>query len=231
MLDLIRQSASSWGVKVLFGIIILVFVFWGVGSIGTNSKTQVIATVNERPILAQTFHRAQQRAVETMRQRNPEMTQEELKALGLNRQVLESLVADELMAEKAAALGVTAADVEVRQKINELPYFQNESGQFDPDLYRRILQSERIPIAEFEADMRRSIISEKLETFMTFPAQASEAEARELFEYSREQRTLQYLLVADTDFMDQVNATDEEIASFYEEHKEDFSVPLRLSFA
>ena len=32
MLDVIRANAQSWGVKIAFGIIILVFVFWGVGS-------------------------------------------------------------------------------------------------------------------------------------------------------------------------------------------------------
>lgn len=230
MLDAIRQSASSWGVKILFGIIILVFMFWGVGSF-TGSKTQVVATVNERPILVQTFQRAQERAVENMRQRNPEVSQEELRAMGLSRQVLESLVAEELLAEKASKLGVTVSDVELRQKINQLPYFQNESGQFDPDLYRRILSSQHIPIAEFEEDMRRSIVSEKLQGYVTYPAQASEDEARELFEYSREKRTLQYLMVEDNAYAEQVNATDEEIAAFYEEHKEDFSVPVRLSFS
>lgn len=33
MLDLIRANAQSWGVKIAFGIIILVFVFWGVGGL------------------------------------------------------------------------------------------------------------------------------------------------------------------------------------------------------
>ncbi|TVM16195.1 peptidylprolyl isomerase [Oceanidesulfovibrio indonesiensis] len=231
MLDAIRQSATSWGVKVLFGIIILVFVFWGVGSIGDGSKTQVVATVNERPILAQTFRQAQQRAVENMRQRNPEVTHEELRAMGLGRQVLESLVAEELLAEKAAQLGVTVSDVELRQKIYQLPYFQDESGQFDPDLYRRILNSQRIGIAEFEDDMRRSILSEKIERYVTHPAKASEEEAHELFGYSREKRTLQYLLVENDDYLDQVNATDEEVAAYYEENKEAFSVPMRLSFS
>lgn len=32
MLDVIRANAQSWGVKVAFAIIIIVFVFWGVGS-------------------------------------------------------------------------------------------------------------------------------------------------------------------------------------------------------
>ena len=32
MLDGIRANAQSWGVKLAFGIIIIVFVFWGIGS-------------------------------------------------------------------------------------------------------------------------------------------------------------------------------------------------------
>ena len=32
MLDLIRSNSQSFGVKLAFGIIILVFVFWGIGS-------------------------------------------------------------------------------------------------------------------------------------------------------------------------------------------------------
>ncbi len=32
MLEVIRSNAQSWGVKIAFGIIILVFVFWGVAA-------------------------------------------------------------------------------------------------------------------------------------------------------------------------------------------------------
>ena len=34
MLDGIRTKAQSWGVKMIFGIIIIVFVFWGVSNTG-----------------------------------------------------------------------------------------------------------------------------------------------------------------------------------------------------
>lgn len=230
MLDLIRQSASSWGVKILFGVIILVFVFWGVGSF-TGSKTQVVATVNERPILVQTFRRAQERAIENIRQRNPDVSVEDLKAQGISTQVLQRLVADELLADQGNALGIRASDVEVRNKIASLPYFQSQSGQFDPELYRRILNSQHIQIAEFEDDMRRAIVTEKLQRYVTDSIQVPEWEARDLFDYSREKRTLQYLSVDDAKYMDQVNATDAEVQAYYDEHKDDFSVPARISFS
>ena len=56
MLDLIRANAQSWGVKIAFGIIILVFVFWGVGGL-TGGASTVILTVNGEPITIQEFQR------------------------------------------------------------------------------------------------------------------------------------------------------------------------------
>ena len=56
MLDLIRANAQSWGVKSAFGIIILVFVFWGVGGL-TGGPSTVILTVNGEPITIQEFQR------------------------------------------------------------------------------------------------------------------------------------------------------------------------------
>ena len=60
MLDLIRANAQSWGGKIAFGIIILVFVFWGVGGL-TGGPSTVILTVNGEPITIQEFQRKYER--------------------------------------------------------------------------------------------------------------------------------------------------------------------------
>ena len=49
MLDLIRANAQSWGVKIAFGIIILVFVFRGVGG-QTGGPSPGFHTVNGVPL-------------------------------------------------------------------------------------------------------------------------------------------------------------------------------------
>ena len=56
MLDGIRANAQSWGVKLAFGIIIVVFVFWGIGSY-TGPKG-LVASVNGRNITEVEFQRA-----------------------------------------------------------------------------------------------------------------------------------------------------------------------------
>ena len=63
MLDYIRSNAQSFGVKVAFAIIILVFMFWGVGSLTDGGSSNVVAKVNGEPITAQQFEQAYQRAV------------------------------------------------------------------------------------------------------------------------------------------------------------------------
>ena len=47
MLDFIRSNAQSLGVKLIFGLIILVFIFWGVGSITDTSSGTVVAVNTE----------------------------------------------------------------------------------------------------------------------------------------------------------------------------------------
>ncbi|MDL1984240.1 MAG: SurA N-terminal domain-containing protein, partial [Deltaproteobacteria bacterium] len=38
MLRFLRQSATSWLIKIILGAIVIVFVFWGVGSFRSQRK-------------------------------------------------------------------------------------------------------------------------------------------------------------------------------------------------
>ncbi|MFB3040795.1 MAG: SurA N-terminal domain-containing protein, partial [Candidatus Poribacteria bacterium] len=58
MLDFMRSRVQSVWTKVLFSIIVLVFVFWGVDSFDDNAQVQTVATVNEDPISLKEFQQA-----------------------------------------------------------------------------------------------------------------------------------------------------------------------------
>ena len=49
MLEYIRDKSQSLGVKLAFGLIILVFVFWGVGNFNDRSAGTLVAVVNGDP--------------------------------------------------------------------------------------------------------------------------------------------------------------------------------------
>lgn len=65
MLEGIRNNTQSIWVKLAFGLIILVFVFWGIGSY--QSASGVVATVNGVDITEQEFILAYNQQLEGVR--------------------------------------------------------------------------------------------------------------------------------------------------------------------
>ena len=132
MLDYIRSNAQSFGVKVAFGVIILVFVFWGVGSFNDRNSANVVAIVNGDPILVQQFEQAYRNAEESILRNNPGVTREQLKEQHLGRQVLRDLIQQTLLAQEAARAGVSVTPLELRQAVGRIKSFQDAQGRFDP---------------------------------------------------------------------------------------------------
>lgn len=230
MLESIRRSAESWGVKILFGIIILVFVFWGVGSFNGN-ESNVVAMVNERPILTKEFAQNVERATNELRRRNPDMSYDDMNALGLRRQVLSQMITDELLHEEAAKMHLTASPVEVAAQIRNIPAFLDDKGNFDKQRYVSVLSSQGMTPAMFEEDVRSAITATKLRRYVTLPAEMSEEEAKDIFLFSGEQRSLEYVLFGAEKFAADITPTEEQIATFYEENKETYKLPERVSMA
>ena len=123
MLDYIRSNAQSFGVKVAFAIIILVFMFWGVGSLTDGGSSNVVAKVNGEAITAQQFEQAYQRAAEYAMRNDPSLTREALVQQKLGRQVLNELISAQLIRQEAARVGMTVSPEEMHYVVSKLPAF------------------------------------------------------------------------------------------------------------
>lgn len=132
MLDLIRSNSQSFGVKLAFGIIILVFVFWGIGSITDTGSVNVVAMVNGQPITFQTFEMAYRRAEEQANQSNPGRRWTDQDKSQLGHQVFQSLLSEELLVQEAGKNGFSVSPLELRKYVENIPAFRNDKGQFDP---------------------------------------------------------------------------------------------------
>jgi len=101
-----RDYATSWLIKVVLGAIVIVFVFWGVGSF-RNRKANSVASVNGDIITLGDYRSTYNRLLEQTRQRfGGSLNEEMLKLLQLNRKALDQLVDQQLMLQKAADLKI-----------------------------------------------------------------------------------------------------------------------------
>ncbi|MGD9608402.1 MAG: SurA N-terminal domain-containing protein [Desulfovibrionaceae bacterium] len=227
MLDPMRKYAQSWGIKIVFGLIIIVFVFWGVGSF-RGDKASVLATVDDEPVLIKDYEKAYQENLRLVKNKNPNITDKELEDGGFRQQVFSNLVTTKLLEKQAAKLGISVGTDELRAEIAKIPAFQNESKQFDPKRYENILSANGVAPGEFEADFRQNLLMEKLAAFISLPGTVTDAEARTIFDFMREQAVIRYIPFKTEDFAKDVSPTDAEIASYYEAKKDEFATPVQV---
>ncbi|QJB56354.1 SurA N-terminal domain-containing protein [Pseudodesulfovibrio sp. zrk46] len=225
MLEIMRENASGWIVKILFAIIIIVFVFaFGMSGLDTGNDP-VLATVNDQVITRAEFEDSFQRAAESMRQANPQVTAAQLQSPQFKQMVLGDLVNSRLLLAEAARLGISASDEEVFAAITRQSIFWNQQGQFDRNIYQMALRSIRMTPAQFEANFKNEYIAGKVKDMVRKTGEVTPEQARAIYDWVGEQATIDYILSSPTDFMKSVSVTDGEVQEFYTKNEEKFMVP------
>ncbi len=230
MLDVMRRNAQSWLVKLLFAAIVIVFVFWGIGSF-TEDRDDTLALVNDQPLRLQEFIRNYESTAQAMREQNPELGREDLRAMQLRQQVFNQMLNSMLLVQKANQLGLSVSQKELQQEITRLPAFLGEDKRFDPARYQAVLRSHHLTPAQFEQDFRHNLLMEKMEHYISMPARASEQQVREFFNYARAMARVDYLLFKPEEYSEQVKVDDEQITEYYTEHQDRFMQPEKMSMA
>jgi hypothetical protein len=228
MLDYIRSNAQSFGIKLAFGIIILVFVFWGIGSFTDRNSGSTVATVNGEAVQIQQFEQAYQNAEDAALRNSPGITREELKTGGLGLQVLQELVFDMLLRQEAAGHGIAISPQELRQAVARIDVFQDAQGRFDPEAYKRILAAQRTSPVQYEQSLSAGLLRDKLYAMITSSAWTAPGEAKNNYNFLRQTRLIEYIFLPAKEFT-VTEPADAEIQAYYDAHKEDFILPPKAA--
>lgn len=231
MLDYIRSSAQSFGVKIAFAIIILVFVFWGIGNFNDRDYTNIVAVVNGQPIVAMEFEKAYRNAEEQIMRANPGITRQDLEKRHLGRSVLQELIQETLLAQEAARAGVSVSPIELRRAVGGIKAFQNDKGQFDPDAYKRALAAQRMSPAQYEQLLANDLLREKMFSLVAGSVWTDPADARNMFDFMRERRKASYIFLPASSYVGKASIKPEEARAWYDAHLREFAIPPRVDVA
>lgn len=227
MLDFIRDNAQSWVVKIIFALIIFVFVFWGVGNI-QQEQFGVLAIMDNEKIMVNEVAEAEMQQLEMLKARMPNLTEQQLRSLGIRQQVFQRLIMEKLLQNEADKLGLVATKVELLQEASKNSAFLNEKGQFDPERYKAILLANRMSPAAYEAGVSKEIVLRKLQDYVQLASKVDPKSARERFELAGETRTIRYLPFKSADYLDKVQVSDAEIQEYYSKNEAGFMVPTKV---
>src|SRR5205809_1209058 len=231
MLDRMRRH-KNW-LKWSLGLVCLAFIIFyipdflrGTGADAASSDT--IAKVQGHEITAGEFRRTYQAQLQAYRAAyGANMSEQLLKQLGIEQQILQQMVDERAALAEAERVGIQVSDEEVRQRILSMPAFQ-ENGQFiGEQRYLQLLRMQRpaMTSSEFEDNIRRSLTVEKLRSSLTDWLSVTEKELEQ--EYRRRNDKVKLALVSFTadSFRKDAAASDAEVAAYFDAHKADFKIP------
>jgi len=230
MLDVMRRNIKSLAFTlwlVIGSFIFFIFVQWGMGRAERTGGKAVLAQINDEPIYADQYRESFQGQLRRMKDmfRQP-LDRQMIRQLGLENSVIESLIAEELLVQEAGRLGIKISDDDLREAILKDPSFQ-ENGKFiGREKYERLLQMNRRTPPQYEAELRRQLLIDKLRKTVTLPLMVSDLEARESYYRTNEKAKASYMVVKSvTDLVP--NLADAELKAYFEKNRARFEMPER----
>ena len=234
MLERIREgSQGPWAMAIIV-LIVLSFVFAGVSSYVSSSGVTAAAEVNGEEISQQDVERAYQ----SQRARLEAQFGESIGALfsdenylrDFRLNVLDRLIADTLVLQKAEELGLRVSDKQIREAIVQMPEFQT-AGTFDNERYLMLLRQNGFQPASFSNYMRQQMTREQLARAVSASDFALPAEVTLANALQQQTRNAEYLIVDSAPFASEVELSDEEVNTFYEANLAQFDTQEKVNIA
>jgi peptidyl-prolyl cis-trans isomerase D len=161
--------------------------------------------------------------LETIKQQYAQMFggQINMAALGGDRRFLDGLIRDRIIAQEAARLGLAASDAEVAEAIRKR--FSDASGKFiGLDKYKEAVIARYGSIDRFEKQVRDQVAGDKLQAFVTAGVTVSEQEVQDDYKRKNTFFDVTYVPVSAAKLAEKVEAPDDALRAFYEQHKTDY---------
>jgi peptidyl-prolyl cis-trans isomerase D len=229
MLEGIRKKTKSVYILLIFGAIIVVFIFWGGDTGGDKSAGgSVVAIVNNETIAYKDYIDIYKRQVEYYRNTlKDEFTDEMASGLNLRGTALNIIINRVLAIQDAELRGIRASDEEVQAYISGMPAFLVD-GRFNQEQYFKILNANRIDPAVFERSIAYDMVAEKMRDSIVSGITVTDMEVRDAYFKGNRRIELEYITVDSASFEDKVEVTDDEGREYLAKNSSEFFVPLKI---
>jgi peptidyl-prolyl cis-trans isomerase D len=234
MLQNIREGIQGpWAIGIV-ALIVVSFVFTGVGSYISSNNTNAVAIVNGEEIAASTLDTAYNNERSRMQNQFGEavnsMFSSESYVAQFRNDILERLINDELIAQKAKELGLRVGDNEIKKAITTLPEFQL-AGVFDNSLYQSTLSRARYTPTEFAEYMRNQMTRQQLVQAINGTSFSLQHQVSKMLALQEQTRDAESLLIDVNKYQESIVLTEEEIQAYYNNNLVNFDTEEQVKLA
>lgn len=219
--------------QIILALIILPFAFFGIDSyFRAGSGGDTVATVGDYKITQYEFSQAlRERQDMLQRMAGGRVDPALVDSPELRFSVIDNLVQQRLLLERAGRTGMVVTDNHVRDIVSGVEAFK-EDGKFSYKRYEELLKAQGMTPVVFEQRVRQDLMTDHVIYPYTGAAFVSRAEAANLLRISEQKREVSYFTLGADAFVSQVKLETDAAKKYYESHQDEFRVPeqVRLEF-
>ena len=210
MLTSIGKYTKSFFVKVLVGIIILPFVFWGMGDIFSGGNQNIIATIDSEKISSQEFVNYLQRI---------NLSEEERKDIAktdLLERILSEYTGRKIIALEIEDMGIILSDSSLKNIITNDDAFKKD-GKFSRTKYEKFLIESSLSAPAFEENIAEQEKKRQLLNFLSKGTTIPEFLVENEFKKENQIKEVRYLDL--NEYFDKQITKKEDIKKIYDKNK------------
>jgi peptidyl-prolyl cis-trans isomerase D len=237
MLRGIRKASSNWLGKaimsVVMGVLILSFAVWGIADIFKGFGQSTLAKIGKTEISTEQFRQIYTDKLQQLgRQFGRPLTQEQARAFGLDRQVLQQTIAEAALDEDARRMGLGQSDAEVMRTIYNDPNFKGLGGNFDPARFQATIRQFGYTEQRYLAEQRRVGLRRQIAGTISAGLEPPKLLIDALTRFQNEQRSVDYIKLDAAQAGTIDTPSPETLAAYFDDHKTQFRAPeyRKLSF-
>ncbi len=230
MLTWIRKKSSGLFMTIVMGVLIFAFALWGVTDYIAQSGNDKLATVNGETISFVDYNNQFNTYRQNMMSQFGEgFDPSYFDSPILKRNFLESMINSELIRQVAKDNGYTVTPQEIRQTIEQAPAFKDENGQFDKSLYAAFLVQTNQSAQLLQMKIQEEQAGQALNDVFDTTSFVTPFEKEKMAKLNKQTRDINYINIAQQPFIEQVEVSDEEIETYYNDNSTQYMTEEQVS--
>ncbi len=231
MLQILREKTTGWVAVLIVGILAVPFAFFGVENYFQLQVPTYVAKVNKVEIGQDQFRERFEDYRSRMRQMlGDRYDAREFDTPIVKRQVLESLIDEEVLRQAADRYGLVVAPEVLQKEIAAIDAFHVD-GKFDLNQYRLVLEGARMTPRSFESRMARDMLVQALPRAVSSSGLVTTAYVDNYLALRDQTRSFDYVLLPAPTPEAVGDISEEDVAAYYAAHSDLYQSPETVSVA
>ena len=215
MINKLRGFSNSKLAGVLVGIIIIPFVFWGMGSVFSGGNTNNVAKINNEAISSKDF-------VNFINESR--LTNDIIKAnidKNIIEQILSELVSEKLIEMEIKELNVSMSEEALANKIRSNSILLDDNKKFSRVKYEKFLLENNLSASTFENSLKKQELKENLFNYISGGIKSPYFLKNKIYINENKKIEIEFL---DLDLVHDKTATKLEIEDFIKNNQENLKI-------